>query len=644
MKRALPLPAWIVAGTVTIGGVSYYLVREQGPTVPQPTQTHEPKPSPSHEPVCNPPGSTEKRCSSTVTCDCWTSEDDCVWTKIPPVAAPGPECDAMLTCGCWKPDGPCNWLEVPAIPDPPGPKCDADLACGCWKQEATCAPWVEVPPVGPAPGPVCNANVTCGCWEQETACSPWTKRPDCPSPPPTPQPGPCAWGKDIEGACLPPPKAVTCASLPDDPVGLLREGPGCDSKGGSGKAIITVNNAGDSPVVVPPATQPDPPPAGSLRWAYNQANGTKGRIVFDPALSGQTITLNSPLYWNKPYTTLDCSAADVTITNLKDGKDGLVITATHDVIFYRCRGKGNFKGGGPQWKQQNNSGLFTMDGDGGPFEYSWDDEWATTPAVLRRGVRDAIFDRITVSNCSDDCLATWEGTRQVSITRSLIYDSFHPSTSGAKGAPLPAGRERLDNAYFHNVWARNGERQPKLREESYRIHMANNIIAYPTEYLSFNNTPAGEKNWPVGTQLATQYPNEVNWIRVEDNCALPKAGGFHGDWGMVVENLGCETALGCCAGKPGGCTPYSGADIVCCNPKMKNAHWYFKNNQGPGPTVIEVQKSLPAGWTGLAFPWPYTPRPWTDVLAQVGNGYRTDAENALLAQISADLGKCKVPQ
>ncbi len=476
-----------------------------------------------------------------------------------------------------------------------------------------------------------------------------------PIPSPTPTPGPCAWGKDVEGVCIEKPPVLSCAGYPDDPVGLLREGFGCDSLGGHGSSEIKVTVLGPDGAV------------GSLRWAYNQIGPVPGfwnwiqgifgdtpqqrRVVIDASLSGQ-ITLDSPLYWKKRNTTLDCSLADVTIKHKEPNKDGLVYGATDDVIAYGCRGAGHFAGSDPDWIPQQNSGMFTMDGDVPPLACeSWDDECRAMLAVEQRGVRRAIFDRMSLSGCQDDCLASWEGVRDVSITRSFVHDSFHPSTTGAKGAPLPPGRERLRIYWAYNVAARNGERQIAYpREEAYWWVAARNLIYSPMQYF-YKDYVDGSKdsNFPMGLSISTMYPRENDYGWVLGNCGLPNpdpAKPFHWNWLIGVAGVSCENAPVCCAPN---CNDRSGADIQCCNPTMKGTHWYFDANEGPGATVWEVSsvipKSNPPGWVPPALPFtPNVSKPWAQVLSEVGVPKRNAAEQALLDLIAVDVPRCKVPQ
>lgn len=293
--------------------------------------------------------------------------------------------------------------------------------------------------------------------------------------------------------CLPQPPSLICAALPDDPPTLKREGFGCDSKGGSGTQVITVTALG-----------PDGAP-GTLRWAYNQidathrivncapagfVNGVRRFLGMDvPTLAGD-IVLDSKLYWYKPLSTLDLSACDVNVRPAKKGQESILFVATHDLIVHSVRGTGLWVPGDQNWIPSNNAAVMSSDGDGTPIRFSWDAAWDGTPAVLRRAMRSNLFDRNTVSNCEDDCLALWEGNRDNSYTRNLIYRSFHPSTSGAGGTPLPSGRERIRNFDGYNVWALNGERQRKLREETYHHVYARNLVWHWTEYKY--------QNWQTG--------------------------------------------------------------------------------------------------------------------------------------------------
>lgn len=511
-----------------------------------------------------------------------------------------------------------------------------------------CTPASPNPCATPPPAnELCTADKRCGCYQSKDEGCTWIKREPCPGPSPSPtppipspSPGVCAFGTNVPHSsetgnkCLEAPPAISCAALPDDPPGLLRDGFGCDAKGGTGTGIIRVSVIGPDGAV------------GSLRWAYDQVNANNRRVVFD-AISGEII-LNTPLYWKKPYSTIDFSASDVTIRNKQDGKDGLVFTATHNLIVYSGRGKGNFAGGGPEWKQQNNSGNFTLDGDGSPFKFSWDDKYDSASYYERRGVRNSIFDRNTVSHCSDDCLASWMGVHDVSFTRNFIYYSFHPTTLGANGMPLQKDRERLRISYRYNVWLDNGERQVVSRRETYYLVYDNNIVMNWREYISnvcqaFDPNDSSkciswavESNWPYGFHFATQAPleNDFNWVT--NNCFIPLPSGLHKDWGGVVENLGCEDPT-CCAPN---CTNYSGKNIQCCNKPMKNTHWAMWNNTG---AAIEVNRNNPPDWIPPALPFPLNEVSREKILSEVGVVRRNSSEQALIDSVLANLNKCTIP-
>lgn len=427
------------------------------------------------------------------------------------------------------------------------------------------------------------------------------------------------WGVDIEGQPLPEPPVVNGKPRTTDPLGLLRAGFGADAVGGFGTGTIIVTQLG-----------PDGAP-GTLRWAYDKIGSEKRVVRIAAGLTGD-IVLDSPLYWKKPYCTLDGSAGDVTIVASQPATNALVFTATHNCIVYSIRGRGHFAGGGPDWVQPNNSGIFALDGDAPAVQYPWDNLWDETHPTLRRGVRSMIFDRVSVSQAEDDALNTWEACRQISFTRCLVHHSFHPSTSGAKGAPLPPYRERIWNSYLYNIAARNGERNIILpRRESYWWHVQNNIVYKWSKYISkFNGKP--ESNFPIGISIATQAPLENNFGWIVGNAFLGKAkGAFHHNWGCAVEALGCEDALGCCAPK---CNDQSGHDFFCCNKKMRNTHWYMQQNVGDAGECV---KNNPENWVPPALPYTTSVRSWAQVVAEAGPVIPNALEIALKAEILAEI-------
>jgi len=433
-------------------------------------------------------------------------------------------------------------------------------------------------------------------------------------------------------------------------VGLLREGFGADAKGGTGTGVLAITSLEDSG-------------PGTLRAAYSNINASNRIVRIDPlsllgraarffgfvsaALSGD-IVLKTPIFWKKPYTTLDLSNGDVTITTELPAKEAILVGGTHNVIVFGVRGRGHFPGSDPTWVQKNNSAILSLDGDVPNVKWPWDDQWDAASDTRRRSVHDSIFDRNTLSQCEDDCLAMWEGVHDVSVTRNWVHDSFHPSTTGAKGAPLPAGRERLRIYWAYNVHSRNGERNlVLLRRESYWWVVVRNLVVDWMDYTYKDYAPPfgtgmPAQNWPQGMRISGTAPLEANMGWGIANCAVGIGGTGHKTWGASVDDGGCDNAPVCCAPA---CTPLSGVNIKCCNPRVQGnggttrSNFYFEANEGD---MIEWSKTFPAGYVPPALPFSNydKTRAWSRVIAEVGVPLRNAAEQTELNRILARTTKC----
>jgi len=313
-------------------------------------------------------------------------------------------------------------------------------------------------------------------------------------------------------------------------VGLLAAARGADAqpkylgfgsitKGGVGGEVYQVTNLQDSG-------------SGSLREGIEERNGPR-IIVFKV---GGAIKLKSELMIGEPYLTIDGSTAPnpgITIEQATVYTPALKIVATHDIVIHGIRSAGLWRPGVPT---QNDAATMTVDGDGAPGPPTpWDDNpYACGPTApyLRNSCR-IILDQVTLSGGADDGPDFWCGVTDLTISRTLIIDSLHPRGTGCKGVypeDHPHARKRITE--YANVYAYNGERQPKLLEGVYDYDLINTIIFAWQDYTSDIGNGVGG----YGTKWdADGAENRHNII---GNVWMPDPGG--------VQKRACDTGSSQC--------------------------------------------------------------------------------------------------
>ncbi len=184
--------------------------------------------------------------------------------------------------------------------------------------------------------------------------------------------------------------------------------------------------------------------AGTLRDAVSQA----GRlIVFDV---GGTINLESALNIAYPYTTIDgLSAPDPGITlntpNIRTCIESRnSVGSAHDIIIHHIRVKG---AGG------NGEGLDILELDG-----------------MKHPVYNIVFDHITGIAASDGVFDIYGGVHDVTISNCLMMETIkmcHLSNSDYV---------RKNISFHHNVFAKNNERQIRMRHHNELVDFVNNVV------------------------------------------------------------------------------------------------------------------------------------------------------------------------
>jgi len=256
------------------------------------------------------------------------------------------------------------------------------------------------------------------------------------------------WQLCLSGQDVPP--DLRCENIP------WYEGYGVNSAGGNHGETYRVTSLADSG----PGTLRD----GVVNRDYD-SDGPR-TIVFDVA---GTIQLKNDIVVREPYLTIDGATAPppgitITKTSIYDGE--FIIAGTHDLIIRHLRFKGLWDYGGTH---SNNAATITIDGDSGPDHV----------------VQNVILDHITASNATDGGPDIWGEVRDLTIAWCFFHHNWHPTTVSHYPGPYQT-RQRI--SLHHNLYAKNGERQPQLRADIRNFDHVNNIIydwGYFGEYSGY---------------------------------------------------------------------------------------------------------------------------------------------------------------
>lgn len=391
-------------------------------------------------------------------------------------------------------------------------------------------------------------------------------------------------------------------------------GYGSITRGGNGGDVYQVTSLSDSG-------------SGSLREGIDDRNGPR---IIEFKVAG-TIKLKSEIKICEPYLTIDGSTAPgpgITIEQATVYTPALKIVATHDIVIHGIRSAGLWLPGVPT---QNDAGTLSVDGDGAPGPPTkWDDNpqaCGPTPQHLRNSCR-IIIDQVTLSGAADDGPDFWCGVSDLTISRSLIIDSLHPRGTGCKGVypeTHPHARKRITE--YANVYAYNGERQPKLLEGVYDYDMINNIIFAWQDYTSELGSGVGG----YGTKWDADGAEDRHNIIA--NVWMPDTGG--------AQKAACESGSSQCR-----------QDWDCfwgSSPKYNNETEIFdsglhyeQNVFGPTHNPQEC-RSTDAGWKSFGRPYKLpvystASSGWLErVLDQAGVPWHTKRENQVVASVRAAL-------
>jgi pectate lyase len=218
------------------------------------------------------------------------------------------------------------------------------------------------------------------------------------------------------------------------------EGYGVSTQGGAGGQVYRVTSLADSG-------------PGSLRDAVLNRTGPR-IVVFDV---GGTITLQSDIFIQTPFLTVDGSSAPspgITVKRATLQAGQFVICGTHDIILRHLRLQGLYEVGGPLI---NGGGTLVIDGDTPPDGHA----------------HHIVLDHLTCCNATDGGPDIWGNVSDVTLSWSFIYHNRHPTSVSHTDVPYQP-RRRI--SMHHNVFARNGERNPQVRADTREMDIVNNVI------------------------------------------------------------------------------------------------------------------------------------------------------------------------
>lgn len=260
-------------------------------------------------------------------------------------------------------------------------------------------------------------------------------------------------------------------SLFSDP--HYREGFGKDATGGAGNPICLVTSgAASGPGTLDSCFQP----------GDTAANET---IVF----SVNSVTLPGTRTICSNVTIDGCANGinGVTVDQTGDAKRGLVISGGSSNVIVRCL---NLRGTGTPSGHATEFDNLALDGD------------TATP------ISNVLVDRITSMQASDGAMDITGNVSNVTVQRSLFY--------GNAITMLIKYDARQNMSIHHNVFTRNGERNPQIRGDVRTLDFVNNAYIDPTAAIELLIGPGGGSN--AGTYIGGNYCVPAS------NCpASPKA-------------------------------------------------------------------------------------------------------------------------
>jgi hypothetical protein len=307
----------------------------------------------------------------------------------------------------------------------------------------------------------------------------------------------------------------------------------------------------------------------------------------------------SKLVVNRPYLTIDGASAPPHGITIRQPtiRDQFIIAGTHDIIINHLRFWGLYVEGGPR---SNNAATISIDGDSRPDH------------VAQR----MILDHITNRGATDGGPDIWGEVRDATISWNFIFYNRHPTTISHRPRPYQT-RQRI--SMHHNVYAKNGERNPQIRADVRDLDFVNNIV-YGWGFFG---------GWGYGIRIRNEAEEpKVNGNFVS-NALIP--GMVNPQWALVY---GTDPGPDSTDGGPNG-SPAQGTVITT---SRMGSLWVSGNIL---PSVNKDQYSTVPGPLSVPSSARVTTWPAAElgarILPTVGMKYRTPEEDAILNEIRAAL-------
>jgi pectate lyase len=221
--------------------------------------------------------------------------------------------------------------------------------------------------------------------------------------------------------------AIALATFAAAPAARAYEGYGYQTIGGQGGSTCHVTSLAASG-------------SGSLADCAMNRSGAR-IVVFDVA---GTISLGSTIYIDESFLTIDGSTAPspgITVRPASSSRNAIVLENAHDIIIQGLRLQG--------YDTQNGADLIGFDGEVGE-------------------IYNVVLDHLTFTGADDGAVDVTNSVRDVTVSWCFFY--YNTLTSLVKYGT----RRRI--SYHHNVFARNGERNPQLQGNLKDFDYVNNIV------------------------------------------------------------------------------------------------------------------------------------------------------------------------
>lgn len=332
---------------------------------------------------------------------------------------------------------------------------------------------------------------------------------------------------------------------------------------------------------------------GTLRDGIVNRSGPR-RIVFDVA---GTIALMGDLYVQMPYLTIDGASAPAPGITIHQNSiyNQFIIGGTHDIIISHLRFWGGVVPGG---QVDNNAATLAIDGDSGPDH------------VAQR----IVLDHLSLRNAADGGPDIWGEVRDVTFSWSFIFYNPHPMTVSHYPAPFQV-RQRI--SVHHNVYAKNGERNPQIRADVRSFDFVNNII-YDWGYFG-------------GGGYGIRIRNDAGWPKVHanlvNNYLIPKTSSP--GWALVY-----GTSPGADSTDEGPASSIPQGTVV--TTSSLGSLWVSGNILPPENRdhYSTVSAPLPVPEAHRVTTWPATELK-TRILPSVGMKYRDAEERDILDELAS---------